>query len=146
MARIGKAQLVGAPADEEPGGNASVSASENDGAIASTADSDKVGAIDAGNAGGIAAGNAGAPASRIAGARAGRPAGRKAGKTRRRVGRPRGPERVPVTVRLRTETNDRLTAAVDSTGESPQYIVESALSAYLDALGIPGGGRRSASA
>jgi len=71
-----------------------------------------------------------------AGRSAGGKAGRKAGKASRRVGRPRGPERVALTIRILAVTDRRLTAAVEQTGESPQYIVDAALAAYLDALGI----------
>ncbi len=71
-----------------------------------------------------------------AGWSAGGKAGRKAGKASRRVGRPRGPERVALTIRILAVTDRRLTAAVEQTGESPQYIVDAALAAYLDALGI----------
>jgi len=71
-----------------------------------------------------------------AGRSAGGKAGRKAGKASRRVGRPRGPERVALTIRILASTDRRLTAAVEQTGESPQYIVDAALAAYLDALGI----------
>jgi hypothetical protein len=60
----------------------------------------------------------------------------KAGKPRRRVGRPRGPERVALTVRVLAATDERLTAAVELTGQSPQYIVEAAMGAYFDALGV----------
>jgi hypothetical protein len=45
--------------------------------------------------------------------------------------------RVPLTVRVLATTDARLTAAVEMTGDSPQYIVEAALAAWLDALGIP---------
>jgi hypothetical protein len=62
--------------------------------------------------------------------------GGKAGKPRRRVGRPRGPERVPLTVRVLAATDERLTAAVNLTGQSPQYLVDAALAAYFDALGV----------
>lgn len=55
---------------------------------------------------------------------------------RRRPGRRRGPNRVPLTVRILVETDDRLTEAVEMTGQSPQYIVDAALAAYLDTLGI----------
>jgi hypothetical protein len=34
-------------------------------------------------------------------------------------------------------TDARLTAAVEATGESPQYIVETALDTYFNRLGIP---------
>jgi hypothetical protein len=72
-----------------------------------------------------------------ANARSGPKAGRKTGKARRRVGRPHGPERVPLTVRILAATDDRLTAAVEATGQSPQYLVDAALTAYFDALGVP---------
>ncbi len=75
-------------------------------------------------------------AGHSAGGKAGGKAGRKASKASRRVGRPRGPERVALTIRILAATDRRLTAAVEQTGESPQYIVDAALAAYLDALGI----------
>lgn len=58
------------------------------------------------------------------------------GRTPRRRGRPRGPERVPVTVRLLTSTDRKLTVAVDQTGLNPQSIVEEALEAYFRRLKI----------
>jgi len=64
---------------------------------------------------------------------AGRHTGRKAG---RRVGRPAGPQRRPLTVRILAVTDERLTAAVEVTGKSPQYIVDAALADYLDRIGI----------
>jgi hypothetical protein len=73
------------------------------------------------------------------------PASRKAGKSRRRAGRPAGPARVSLTVRILAATDDRLTAAVELTGQSPQYIVDSALAAWFDSLGIPGSARGSTS-
>jgi hypothetical protein len=73
-------------------------------------------------------------ASRTAGGRASKKAG-----TRRRIGRPRGPARVPLTIRILAANDERLTATVDATGQSPQYIVDAALAAYFDALGIPAG-------
>ena len=84
---------------------------------------------------------AGDRAGTSAGTSNGRPAGKTAGKTTggkagRRVGRPRGPMRVPLTIRILASTDARLTAAVEVTGESPQYIVDAALTAYLDKLGI----------
>jgi hypothetical protein len=79
---------------------------------------------------------AGVPAGKKASGKAVRPAGKVAGKARRRVGRPRGPERVALTVRILAANDVRLTAAVDMTGQSPQYVVDVALSAYFDALGI----------
>lgn len=164
FARVGTAPVEPVPADEPLGENASFSASGNAVSIVSTPDisndggnaggiaarkasssaSVSDGVSDGGKAGGVDAGKESVKASRITGPRAGRKAGKN--QQRRRVGRPRGPDRVPVTVRLMVETNDRLTTAVDSTGESPQYIVERALTAYLDALGVPSVSRRPVSA
>lgn len=53
---------------------------------------------------------------------------------RRRVGRPRGPERVAITVRITAANNARLTEAVELTGQSPQYVVDAALTAYFAAI------------
>jgi hypothetical protein len=110
------------------GKTASITAGENDGDNASS------------SAGVSAVGNAVVSDVRTAIGKAGRQAGRKAGKKTgrpaRRVGRPRGPDRVPLTIRIIAENDARLTAAVESTGQSPQYIVDTALSAYFDALGI----------
>ncbi|MFI1472386.1 hypothetical protein [Streptomyces wuyuanensis] len=53
-----------------------------------------------------------------------RPAGR-------RVGRPKGPERVPITVRILPQTNSLLTKAVEELEMNPQSIVEEALMAYF---------------
>jgi hypothetical protein len=85
-----------------------------------------------GTAGGTAGPDAGAPASR----QAVRKTGKKAVKRRRRVGRPRGPERVPLTVRILAATDERLTSAVEDTGKSPQYLVDEALAEYLARLGF----------
>lgn len=52
------------------------------------------------------------------------------------MGRPRGPERVPLTVRILAATDERLTAAVEASGKSPQYIVDEALAEYLARLGF----------
>jgi hypothetical protein len=41
---------------------------------------------------------------------------------------------VALTVRVLAATDERLTAAVELTGQSPQYIVDAALAAYFDAL------------
>lgn len=54
-----------------------------------------------------------------------------AGRKPRRVGRPLGPRRTPITVRILSEIDDALTAAVEDTGDSPQYIVDDALRAWL---------------
>lgn len=83
----------------------------------------------------IAGGNDGGIASPAAGPEAVRVAGRKAG---RRVGRPQGPVRVALTTRILAANDVRLTAAVEATGQSPQYVVDAALTAYFDSLGIPG--------
>ena len=115
----------GIPAGSDTGAGASISASEKDGESAVI--------------GGVIPDSAGAGTGAVSAARKkdGRKTGKKAGKRRRRVGRPRGPERVPLTIRILAATDVRLTAAVEATGESPQYIVDKALAAYLDALGVP---------
>jgi len=61
---------------------------------------------------------------------------RKKASMKRRVGRPRGPDRMALSIRILASNDARLTAAVHSTGQSPQYIVDAALTAYFDALGI----------
>jgi len=124
QARAAFARVGTAPVGELDGDNASLSASDNAGLSAVP--------VTGGKAGDSARGTAGSGA----GTRAGRPAGGKAGKRVRRVGRPRGPDRVPLTIRVLAATDERLTAAVEITGESPQYVVEAALAAYFDALGI----------
>jgi hypothetical protein len=120
QARDAFARVGTAPVGAVAGDNASVSASENAGfktsQIESLADDQK----ESGKA-------VLSDVSRADG---------KAGKPRRRVGRPRGPERVALTVRVLAATDDRLTEAVELTGQSPQYIVDAALAAYLDALGV----------
>ncbi|MDQ0689034.1 hypothetical protein QFZ56_008080 [Streptomyces achromogenes] len=64
------------------------------------------------------------------------PASQGGSRAPRRRGRPRGPERVPVTVRLLTSTDRKLTVAVEQTGLNPQSIVEDALEAYFRRLKI----------
>ncbi|WP_331718522.1 hypothetical protein [Streptomyces virginiae] len=49
----------------------------------------------------------------------------------RRRGRPKGPQRVPLTVRILPETDKLLTAAVEKLEDNPQTIVEEALLAYF---------------
>jgi predicted DNA-binding protein len=39
-------------------------------------------------------------------------------------------------VRILRATDERLTAAVEATGRSPQYIVDEALTRYLESLGL----------
>ena len=56
------------------------------------------------------------------------------GGTGRRLGRPRGPERVPLTVRILAGHNQRLTEEVARQGLSPQYLVEQALAEYFTRL------------
>lgn len=132
FARVGTAPVGELPASDMAGDEDGISASGNDSQSAIMSDvlpgSDRAG----GSAGGAAVPDAGAPASR----QAIRKTGKKAGKRRRRVGRPRGPERVPLSVRILAETDERLTAAVEATGESPQYIVDEALSEYLTRRGF----------
>jgi hypothetical protein len=132
QARAAFARVGTAPVSEPDGENASLSASEN--ASLSASENASLSAVPM--TGGKVSDSAHGTASSGAGTRAGRPAGKKAGKRGRRVGRPRGPDRVPLTIRILDATDERLTAAVDITGESPQYIVEAALGAYFDALDI----------
>lgn len=159
FSRVGMARVEDMPAGDESSGNTSLSASGNESSVAVVSDGAVAGDTeglpasstaslpadaDTGVNESVPAGSgtrrkAGTSAARSAGNRASRSAGRKAGRPRRRVGRPRGPERVPLTIRILAATDERLTAAVEMTGESPQYIVDAALAAYLDALGVPGG-------
>lgn len=52
----------------------------------------------------------------------------------RRVGRPRGPARVPRTVRLLEEHDRRLATEVELQGLSPQYLIERAVAEYFKRL------------
>jgi hypothetical protein len=111
FARVGTAPVASTPDDDEAPGDASITAIGNAGI----------------NAGQTASETAGQKASADAGSHAGKP---------RRAGRPRGPKRVARTFRLLEATDERMTAAVEMTGQSPQYIVDDALSEYLDRLGL----------
>ena len=62
------------------------------------------------------------------------PEGKTAQSRGRRIGRPRGPARVPLTVRILAAHNERLTAEVAAQGLSPQYLVEQALAEYFARL------------
>ena len=55
---------------------------------------------------------------------------------RMRRGRPQGPERVALSVRILADTDERLTAAVEVTEKNPQSIVDAALAEYLARLGF----------
>jgi hypothetical protein len=124
--RVGKAQVEDLHASDQA--DSTVSASGNAGE--SVIMTDVISAVPS-------AGDSASPAAAGSATRpAGRKTGKKAGKRRRRVGRPRGPERVPLTVRILTATDERLTEAVEDTGKSPQYIVDEALSEYLARLGF----------
>lgn len=76
-----------------------------------------------------ASGKEGAKASNKASGKAGGKVSRKESGNviSRRKGRPRGPERVPLSVRILPENDSRLTQAVEQSGKSPQYLVEEAL-------------------
>jgi hypothetical protein len=136
FARVGAAPVTGLTDGDIASTDASISASENDGTQDGGAADEIASLPDVGNAAGNAGSRAGARTGGKARARAGRSAGRNSDRKPRRVGRPRGPERVPLTIRILAETDERLTAAVEATGESPQYLVDAALTRYLDALGI----------
>jgi hypothetical protein len=126
FARVGTALVGELPASDAASKEASISASGNDSNPAIIEDVISDSDYESGNDGV----NTGGTASR----KDVRKTGRKAGKRRRRVGRPRGPERVPLTVRILAATDERLTAAVDATGKSPQYLVDEALNEYLSRL------------
>ncbi|MFB7619268.1 hypothetical protein [Kitasatospora sp. NPDC056181] len=128
----GQQQLVKAkdrdidPADTSaltPGsdaGKASESASDKSsvdtGKAAGETTSDKTG----NPAGSTTGGKDGESASASTGGNAGARAGR-------RLGRPRGPERAKLSVRILKENDDKLTRAVEQTGENPQDLVDQAL-------------------
>ena len=128
FARVGTASVAELPAGDVADDDVSIIASGNDSDSTIMEDAISGSASTGGNAGT----GAGGPAVR----QAVRKAGKNAGKRRRRVGRPRGPERMPLTVRILTAVDERLTAAVEATGKSPQYIVDEALSEYLTRLGF----------
>ncbi len=62
------------------------------------------------------------------------PEGDSAQPRNRRLGRPRGPVRVPLTVRILAQHNERLTSEVALQGLGPQYLVEQALMEYFARL------------
>jgi hypothetical protein len=132
FARVGTAPVGELPASDAASDEAVISASGNDSESAIMSDV----LPDSGKGGNADGDLASPPAGPVASRQAGRKTGRKTGKRRRRVGRPRGPERVPLTVRILAATDERLTAAVEATGKSPQYIVDEALSEYLTRLGF----------
>jgi len=132
FARVGTAPVGELPASDTASDEAIISASGNDSDSAIISDVLPASEKDGDTVDDLASPTAGPVASR----QAGRKTGRKTGKRKRRVGRPRGPERVPLTVRILAATDERLTAAVEATGKSPQYIVDEALSEYLTRLGF----------
>jgi len=54
----------------------------------------------------------------------------------RRRGRPRGPERAKLSVRILASNDTKLTRAVEQTGQSPQYLVDQALALLFAKLRI----------
>jgi len=122
FARVGTAPVPAGPDDDAPAVPASDEVFGNAGFPASEKESK----------------NAGRKESEADGGKAGVKAGDAAAGHRpgRRLGRPRGPARIPLTVRILRRTDERLTAAVEATGHSPQYIVDEALARYLDSLGL----------
>jgi hypothetical protein len=145
FARVGTAQVSpdSEVASDLASDSASISAGEKAGVTASVPESVSASVSDitaaSGNAGVAASATASLKASQNAGPLASEMASEMAG-ARRRVGRPRGPARVSLSIRILAANDARLTAAVDATGQSPQYVVDAALKAYFDALGIPAGG------
>ena len=73
--------------------------------------------------------------SRDLGIRRPAPAANPVSSGKRRVGRPAGPARTALTVRVLTEIDEALTDAVEDTGWSPQYIADDALSEWLSQHG-----------
>ena len=140
--RAGQASAAFARVGTAPVGELPASDAASDVAVLSASGKDSNSAIisdvlpDSEKDGDTADDLASSPAGPVASRQASRKTGRKTGKRRRRVGRPRGPERVPLTVRILAATDERLTAAVEATGKSPQYIVDEALSEYLTRLGF----------
>lgn len=51
-------------------------------------------------------------------------------------GRPPGPPRVPLSVRILKDLDDGITRAVEQTNVGPQMIVEAALSSWLQEYGF----------
>ncbi|MFJ8628883.1 hypothetical protein ACIRD3_39380 [Kitasatospora sp. NPDC093550] len=76
----------------------------------------KTSAADSGSAGESAGENTGEKAGSGDGSRPGR-----------RLGRPRGPERVKLSVRILKAHDEKLTQAVEQTGDNPQELVDRAL-------------------
>lgn len=123
--RLAKARDAGDPADVLPTGTPAGATESGHRAISASKP-----------ASGGASGTASRAASRTDRPAASRPATghADAGQPARRRGRPRGPDRVALNVRIRRELDDRLTAAVDQTGQGPQDLVERALERELDRL------------
>lgn len=140
LASTEDSQTASVPAGASDGTQASdraiISASGNDGEKES------------GSASKIASTQDSRPASLTAGGSAGRKASEEAGRPAspkraspqvtivkdrpvRRRGRPRGPSRVPLSVRILQPLDERLTQAVEDTGLGPQEIVELALDRWL---------------
>jgi len=132
QARDAFARVGTAPVSTTASDNASIFAGENDGINTGANESSIAGndasLIDVSNDSDSDSVETG---KKTAGGRA-----RKKASMKRRVGRPRGPDRMALSIRILASNDARLTAAVHSTGQSPQYIVDAALTSYFDALGI----------
>ncbi|MER7938813.1 MULTISPECIES: hypothetical protein [unclassified Streptomyces] len=61
----------------------------------------------------------------------------------RRAGRPRGPERAPLSVRVLAANDRMLTAAVAQTGKNPQTLVDEALGLLFKKLKVEDPGTQS---
>lgn len=61
----------------------------------------------------------------------------------RRAGRPRGPERAPLSVRVLAANDRMLTVAVEQTGKNPQTLVDEALGLLFKKLKIEDPGKES---
>ena len=137
-----------AAASENAGGEASTSANGNASNSASGEEGDKASDSASENAGGEASTTASENASEDTASGKAGDAGPHQGtaadgpglaRSHRRRGRPRGPERVKLSVRITAELDEQLSRAVDKTSLSPQYLVEEALTKYFRSLGIKPG-------
>lgn len=104
--------------------------------------SESTGQIDSATAGGTAGKDASATGSRKGSGKTRESSGRKAGasasgkasnrKPRRGVGRPAGPERQAITVRVLAEHDAKLTQAWDQEGMRPQQVIDAALGEWFE--------------
>lgn len=141
-ARVSAGGNAGGPGVDEPVDQV-VEPVEPVAAHAAAAAGESAGVSASGNAGTNAGTQAGNEADGIPGAAAGEPAGvrvepdggaARSKRAPRRAGRPRGPERVPLSVRILAHLDERLTEEVERQEINPQSIVDQALAEYFTRL------------